>query len=173
MGSAAERTALNDALQTLKSQPKVLQQHVTTITRQRAEDIKAEGRRQMTRKAVWKIQSVRAHRDMTPKGLSLQSPSFNLCGSQFYLLFFPTGTCESSSGCSAIVLNAVSNDYQRALEINFSINGEISKVDNDWEDGMTWTDWPRIADVFRHDCLRIEVEVLGMSELVHTSAPEE
>jgi len=175
--SVAEHGTLVDVLQQLKALPRTQQQHVTAVTRLRADDVKSEVKRQLRKKVVWRIKEASKLKNNAayPKGKCLESPEFTLCGYDMKLQFFPKGFTCSDPGCSGVAIKSRSSalaDHVQ-MQIRYSINDSISKVDDEVQDDMRFVDWPRTRDVFdsveeSDDLIAIEVEVLSIASILST-----
>lgn len=175
--SVAQRATLEDVLQNIKVLPRTQQQHVTTITRLRAEDVKAEVKRQLRKKVVWRIKeaSKLKNNPAYPKGKCLESPEFFLCGHDMRLQFFPKGFTNSDAGCSGVGMQSRSSTLadQVQMQIRYTINDSISKVDDEVQDDMRFVDWPKSRDIFdsveeSEDLVTIEAEVLSTASILST-----
>jgi len=165
---SSEQSSLKEVLDAVKSIPKSQQQHTTTITRQRTEDIKAEVRRQLNKSVVWKISRASRLFDK-PKNWNLQSPKFFLHGLEYQLSFKPNG---NKAGCSTLNLFAASGEQEKAMSVKMTFNNVCSEIDRDWKHGMVLAEWPpkkTIFDSCEDDLMVIELEVLKVSDIVQTT----
>eukprot|EP00421_Protoceratium_reticulatum_P009845 CAMPEP_0168358620 /NCGR_PEP_ID=MMETSP0228-20121227/1214_1 /TAXON_ID=133427 /ORGANISM="Protoceratium reticulatum, Strain CCCM 535 (=CCMP 1889)" /LENGTH=377 /DNA_ID=CAMNT_0008371211 /DNA_START=34 /DNA_END=1167 /DNA_ORIENTATION=- len=159
-----EMAILSDVLASVKALPASQQQHVTDITRRRADDIKDEVKRQLSRAAIWKIQD--AARVMQTR-THLTSPQFSLSGYNLALEFYSRGHPQSEEGCSCVFLKSVPNSVQ--MHAKFTINGTVSRKDDDCRSGQGFVDWPRteaIMKTIQDNTIMIKVEALEVAQLV-------
>lgn len=172
--SSADQATLDDVLASVKALPKSQQQHVTNITRARADDIKAEVRRQLSKSAIWKIPN--AARVMRSHA-SLTSPAFALRGYDLTLTFYPHGEHGSKAGCACIgVTSGITDDIQMRVKYILNSNElnddeiDVSLVKTDEAcDGQNCFDqWPVRADIINSiidDTITVKIQVLEVSHV--------